>query len=227
MRHRPRGAVGGRAVRRSARAEDQLHRQLSDRRTDHAVAGVKKLSLELGASCPVVVLPDADIELAASAIAVGGYTNAGQVCISVQRVVADRRVVGDLLDALVPKVQAIKVGDPSEPDTALGVTDLRARRGPRRSGAPRGLREWRPDRHRWRARRLRADAGDRGRRGPESPLSQDELFGPAVAVSTASDVDQAIELANGPGTGSGPASSPGICPTRFVSRARSIPATST
>src|SRR6266702_6458875 len=84
------------------------------------VAGVKKLSLELGASCPVVILPDADLELAAEAIAVGGYANAGQVCISVQRVVADRSIVGDLLDALVPKVEAIKLGDPSQPDTALG-----------------------------------------------------------------------------------------------------------
>ncbi len=50
-------------------------------------AGVKKLSLELGASCPVVILPDADIEAAADAIAAGGYINAGQVCISVQRVI--------------------------------------------------------------------------------------------------------------------------------------------
>ena len=41
------------------------------------IAGIKKLSLELGASCPVVVLPDADIELAASAVAAGGYINAG------------------------------------------------------------------------------------------------------------------------------------------------------
>ena len=54
------------------------------------VAGIKKLSLELGSSCPVVVLPDADIELAASAVAAGGYVNAGQVCISVQRVITHR-----------------------------------------------------------------------------------------------------------------------------------------
>ena len=51
------------------------------------MAGVKKLSLELGASCPVIVLPDADLEQAASAVAAGGYVNAGQVCISVQRVI--------------------------------------------------------------------------------------------------------------------------------------------
>ena len=81
------------------------------------VAGVKKLSLELGASCPVVILPDADLELASSAVAAGGYVNAGQVCISVQRVIAHQAVVGDFLDALVPKVEAIRTGDPASPDT--------------------------------------------------------------------------------------------------------------
>ena len=160
------------------------------------VAGVKKLSLELGASCPVVVLPDADIEFAAGAIAVGGYTNAGQVCISVQRVVADERVVGDLLDALIPRVEAIKVGDPSEPDTTLGslISEGDAIRveAALREGSANG-----------------AEIVTGGERDgsvltpaivanvdPRSPLSQDELFGPAVAVSTASDVDHAIELAN-------------------------------
>ena len=77
-----------------------------------AVAGIKKLSLELGASCPVIVLPDADIDMAASAVAAGGYINAGQVCISVQRVIVDERVEADFLDALVPKVDAITLGDP-------------------------------------------------------------------------------------------------------------------
>jgi acyl-CoA reductase-like NAD-dependent aldehyde dehydrogenase len=160
------------------------------------VAGVKKLSLELGASCPVVILPDADIEVAASAIAVGGYTNAGQVCISVQRVVVDKSVVGDLLDALLPKVQEIKLGDPAEPDTTLG--SLISKRDAIRVEA--ALREG-------------SDNGAQiltgGERSgsvltpavvanvdPSSPLSQDELFGPAVLISTAGDVDDAIELAN-------------------------------
>ena len=84
------------------------------------MAGVKKLSLELGASCPVVVLPDADLELAASAVAVGGYVNAGQVCISVQRVITHPAVSGDFLDALVPRVQAIRTGDPSSSETTMG-----------------------------------------------------------------------------------------------------------
>ncbi|HWE91997.1 MAG TPA: aldehyde dehydrogenase family protein, partial [Pseudonocardiaceae bacterium] len=94
------------------------------------VAGVKKLSLELGASCPVVVLPDADLELAASAVAVGGYVNAGQVCISVQRVITHPAVTADFLDALVPKVAAIRTGDPSSPETTMGslITTAEAER---------------------------------------------------------------------------------------------------
>jgi glyceraldehyde-3-phosphate dehydrogenase (NADP+) len=157
------------------------------------VSGVKKLSLELGASCPVVILPDADIDQAAAAIAIGGYTNAGQVCISVQRVLADRVVVGDLLDALVPKVEAITVGDPSQPDTTLGslISEREAIRveAALREGGARIV-----------------TGGERSGSvltpavvtdvDPGSPLSQDELFGPAVAVSTANDIDHAIELAN-------------------------------
>jgi glyceraldehyde-3-phosphate dehydrogenase (NADP+) len=160
------------------------------------VAGVKKLSLELGASCPVVVLPDADIELAAGAIAIGGYANAGQVCISVQRVVADRAVVGDLLDALVPKVEAIKLGDPAEVDTGLGslISEREAIRveAALRQGSQNGAQL--------------LTGGERSGSvvtpaivanvDPSSPLSQDELFGPAVAVTTVSDIDAAIEVAN-------------------------------
>ena len=75
-------------------------------------AGVKKLSLELGASCPVVILPDADLEAAADAVALGGYINAGQVCISVQRVITTPEVHADFLDALVPKVSACRSATP-------------------------------------------------------------------------------------------------------------------
>ncbi|MGZ4292807.1 MAG: aldehyde dehydrogenase family protein, partial [Solirubrobacteraceae bacterium] len=67
------------------------------------VAGVKRLSLELGGNAPVVVLADGDVEAAAAQTAVGGYANAGQVCISTQRVIVDRRAYGDFLDALRPR----------------------------------------------------------------------------------------------------------------------------
>ena len=167
------------------------------------VAGVKKLSLELGASCPVVILPDADLELASSAVAAGGYVNAGQVCISVQRVIADRAVVGDFLDALVPKVEAIRTGDPGSPDTGMGALIT--------AGEAERVRQAIADAAAAGARVL--TGGDREGAvvqpavvadvDPASPFSQEELFGPAVAVSRADGWAEAIAQANGTGFGLG------------------------
>lgn len=161
------------------------------------VAGVKRLSLELGASCPVAVLPDADLELASSAIAVGGYVNAGQVCISVQRVLVDRSVTGDLLDALTDKVSKLRTGDPSDHATDVGtlISESEAVRVERalNEGQMAGARI--------------LCGGERHGAvvepsvvtdvNPYGPLSQDELFGPAVAVTSVDDVDEAVRLANG------------------------------
>src|SRR5918911_3433864 len=160
-------------------------------------AGVKKLSLELGASCPVVVMPDADLELASSAVAAGGFVNAGQVCISVQRVITHPRVNADFLDALVPKVKAIRTGDPTSPDTTMGslISTAEAERVQRsvQAAAETGARI--------------LTGGERSGSiveptvvadvDPSSPFSQEELFGPAVAVSKAEDWESAIAQANG------------------------------
>ena len=161
------------------------------------VAGVKKLSLELGASCPVIVMADADLEAAASAVAAGGYVNAGQVCISVQRVIAHPSISGDFLDALIPKVEAIRTGDPSSPDTGIGTLitaeeaeRVRASIADAIAGGARLLTGG--ERHGAAvAPAVVADVD------PSSPFSQDELFGPAVAVSTAADWQSAIAQANG------------------------------
>ena len=59
----------------------------------------------------MIVLADADLELATRAVALGGYINAGQVCISVQRVIVDKKIKGDFLDALKSRVEAISVSD--------------------------------------------------------------------------------------------------------------------
>src|SRR5580692_6553402 len=85
------------------------------------VAGVKKLSLELGSNSAMVVLPDVDLDKVAEATAVGGYVNAGQICISTQRVLVHRKVYADFLDALKPRVEALKVGDPFAEDTKLSA----------------------------------------------------------------------------------------------------------
>lgn len=160
------------------------------------VAGVKRLSLELGASCPVAVLPDADLELAAKAISVGGYVNAGQVCISVQRVLVDRSVTADLLDALVEKVRAIQTGDPLDPVTAMGslINEAEARRveASIAEAAAAGARVLCGGERDGAVITPTVVAGV----DPDSPLSQDELFGPAVAVTSVDDVGEAVHLAN-------------------------------
>lgn len=166
-------------------------------------AGVKKLSLELGASCPVVVLPDADIDAAAAAIALGGFVNAGQVCISVQRVITHPSIAGDFLDALVPRVREISTGDPGSTDTRMGtlITQAEAERVERSIRAA------------VRAGATLLTGGERDGAivspavvsdvDPASPFSQDELFGPAVAVSSAADWQSAIAQANGTAYGLG------------------------
>ena len=120
--HRPRRRARRRAGQRPAgatRSRSPARPPPAQRITQ--LAGVKKLSLELGASCPVVVLPDADIDAAAAAVALGGFVNAGQVCISVQRVITHPAIAGDFLDALVPRVEKISTGDPRSADTAMGT----------------------------------------------------------------------------------------------------------
>ena len=161
-----------------------------------SVAGVKKLSLELGSSCPVVVLDDADIEYATDAIALGGYINAGQVCISVQRVIVDKKVMGNFLDALKPKVEAIKIGDPKAADTKVGTLISQGEAIRVEAAIKQAVKDG--------ATLLTGGARDKTLItpaivfgvDPKSAFAQDELFGPAIAVSTADGIKEAIGLAN-------------------------------
>lgn len=160
------------------------------------LAGLKRVTMELGSNSPVIILDDADLELAAQAVAAGGYANAGQVCISTQRILAMDRIGGDFLDAIKPKVAALSHGDQLAESTKLGpmVREEDAARveqwineavaagaqpvigGPRRGAVcPATL----------------LDKVD-----PNLRISREELFGPAVAVTRCSSVEEAIRLAN-------------------------------
>ena len=160
------------------------------------VAGVKKLSLELGSSCPVVVLDDADIDYATDAIALGGYINAGQVCISVQRVIVDAKIMSNFLDALKPKVEAIKVGNPKSDDTKVGTLISEAEAIRVENSIKQAVSDG--------AVLLTGGARDKTiikpaivcGVNPKSAFAQDELFGPAIAVSSANGIKEAITLAN-------------------------------
>jgi acyl-CoA reductase-like NAD-dependent aldehyde dehydrogenase len=84
------------------------------------IAGLKKLTLELGSNSPLLVFADADLEAAAAAAARGAFAYSGQVCISVQRILVDRAVKDAFLEILIPRVEALKIGDPLDEATDVG-----------------------------------------------------------------------------------------------------------
>ena len=156
----------------------------------------KRVNLELGNATPVVVEADADIEEAATKLAANAFSFAGQSCISVQRIYVKREAYNDFVSRFVPKVQALKVGDPGEEDTDVGpVIDEDARdritswvEEAKSAGATvltggevvDGLLQ--PT--------VLADAT------PDMKVSCQEVFGPLCTVSPYDSSEEAFELAN-------------------------------
>jgi acyl-CoA reductase-like NAD-dependent aldehyde dehydrogenase len=85
-----------------------------------ARAAKKRVGLELGNATPVIVEPDADVGEAAAKCAANAFAFAGQSCISVQRIYVHRSVYDDFKAHLVPKVEALVVGDPADEATDVG-----------------------------------------------------------------------------------------------------------
>jgi glyceraldehyde-3-phosphate dehydrogenase (NADP+) len=159
-------------------------------------AGIKKVTMELGSNSPLIIMSDADIEKVAAATVTSGFSNAGQVCISTQRIFADRRIYADYLDALVAPTRAYTVGNPLNEAIKMGPMI-------RESDASR-VQQWISEAVTQGARIV--VGGDRegtlysptviADATPDMRISRDELFGPAVAVSAFDDIDQAIAMAN-------------------------------
>ena len=160
------------------------------------VAGLKRVTMELGSNSPLIVMPDADPEKVAKATAASGYSNAGQVCISTQRVIAHEKIYGDFLDAFKEIVEGITTGDPLDEPTQMGPMI-------RETDAIR-VNQW--------VEEALSDGAELltggGRNGqihnptvvanvkPEMKISCDEIFGPVVGVTRAANIDDAIALAN-------------------------------
>jgi glyceraldehyde-3-phosphate dehydrogenase (NADP+) len=160
------------------------------------IAGLKKVTMELGSNSPLIVLPDADLEKAAQAIAATGFANAGQVCISAQRILPLRGIYNDLVKAVLPRVEAISTGNPLDESTLMGPM-IREKDAQRVS-------EWVGEAVQAGARLVTGGS----RRGafheptvltdvdPRLRVSSEELFGPAVTFTPVDTVDEAIALAN-------------------------------
>jgi acyl-CoA reductase-like NAD-dependent aldehyde dehydrogenase len=85
-----------------------------------SVAGIKKVTLELGNTSPVVVAPDADLDFVARRCAVGAYYNSGQVCISVQRIYSQKQIYEPFSEKFVRATEAMVVGDPLDERVDVG-----------------------------------------------------------------------------------------------------------
>ena len=85
-----------------------------------SIAGIKKVTLELGNTSPVVVAPDADLDFVAKRCAVGAFYNSGQVCISVQRIYSEKQVYEPFAEKFVKATEAMVVGDPLDERVDVG-----------------------------------------------------------------------------------------------------------
>ena len=154
----------------------------------------KRVNLELGNATPVIVTSDADLDTTADKIAANAFSFAGQSCISIQRVYVERGAYDGLVERLVPRIDALKVGDPADDDTDVGpVID---------DGARERILEW-----------IKESSGEILTGGDmdgelirptlianparNDKVSCEEVFGPVCTVTTVDSLDEAIELANG------------------------------
>lgn len=158
-------------------------------------AGRKRVVLELGGNAAAIVMPDADVEHAAARCATGGYYQAGQSCISVQRVIVHRDVYARLRDALVERTRATPFGDPALDATVSGplIDEGNARR----------VVDWVDEAVAAGARRL-AGGERQGAVVPPTLIEgapssakvvADEVFGPVVVLQQVGSIEEAIEAA--------------------------------
>jgi acyl-CoA reductase-like NAD-dependent aldehyde dehydrogenase len=158
-------------------------------------AGRKKVTLELGGNAAAIVLPDADLDHAAARCAVGGYYQAGQSCISVQRVIVHRDVYPALRDALADRSRAIVWGDPADDATVSGpVIDA--------ANADR-ITTWVDEALARGARRLAGGARSGTMIAPtllegvprDARVVAEEVFGPVIVLDVVGSLDEALHVA--------------------------------
>jgi glyceraldehyde-3-phosphate dehydrogenase (NADP+) len=160
-----------------------------------ARAGRKRVTLELGGNAAVIVNADADVAYAAERVAWGGFTNAGQTCISVQRVLVHSDVHDAFVTELVDRVEALHVGDPLDDETDVGpvidaanadriaewLDEAKAAGATVLTGGERDGSVWRPTV----LANLREDLR----------VSCEEVFAPVIGVDEFTDIEAAIDAA--------------------------------
>ncbi|MEO5492685.1 MAG: NAD-dependent succinate-semialdehyde dehydrogenase [Sphingomonas sp.] len=160
---------------------------------------LKKVLLELGGSDPFVVMPSADIDLAAKTAVTARVQNTGQSCICAKRMIVHADVYDDFMEKFSAGMKAVKTGDPMDPDTEMGPLSSAEQRDIvlgqlaqfRDAGATLLFGAEKPD-----LPGAYMTPGVLVDVDPESDVAKEEVFGPVAMVFKVSDIDEAIALAN-------------------------------
>jgi len=160
------------------------------------IAGRKRIGLELGGNAAVIVHEDANLDFAASRIATGGFLNAGQICISVQRVLIHRPVYEGTVAKILAAAGSLRTGDPRDPATDIGpmIDRLKARDAYRKvqEAVSQG------------AGVLLGGTCEGGlfaptileQTTPGMRVNREEVFAPVISVTPYDEFDDAVQLAN-------------------------------
>src|SRR4029077_2397612 len=165
-----------------------------------AAARLLPVVLELGGKDPMLVLDDADIDVASSAAVWGSFVNAGQACLSVERCYVHRSLYARFLDACVEKTKRLRVGNGLDPEIEVGpminerqlrmvesqVNDAVAQGARLLAGGSR-LKNLGPDFY---APTILADVTH------DMRIMGEETFGPVLSVASFDSDDEAVRLAN-------------------------------
>lgn len=157
---------------------------------------MQKLSLELGGNAGVIIDETADIKLAASKIAIGGFAQAGQSCISVQRVFVHKSKYEEFKKTILEETARIKYGNPFEDDTMVGpmINEGEAKR----------VESWIKDAVQSNAKILTGGKRDNAVLHPtiiegadkNSDVNSKEVFAPLITISEFQDFKKAVEEVN-------------------------------
>jgi acyl-CoA reductase-like NAD-dependent aldehyde dehydrogenase len=160
-----------------------------------AALTIKRVTLELGGKSANIIFADADLPAAAAAAPMAVFGNAGQDCCARSRILVQRDVLDEFLGLLQPHVEAVRVGDPLDPETQMGPLISATQRERVASfldgevavafqgSAPEGPGYWFPP-------TVLCPVDPRARAATE------EIFGPVVAVIPFTDEEEAVKLAN-------------------------------
>jgi aminobutyraldehyde dehydrogenase len=165
----------------------------------NAADTLKRVHLELGGKAPMVVFDDADPEQVAEGIKIAGYWNSGQDCTAGSRIIAGPKIYDALLEALVPAIESLKVGDPADGDDVEMGPVISEDQQQRILGFL----------ERAKGATVLTGGDSNGSSGyfvnptivtdveQDDEIVQNEVFGPVITVQKFADDNQAIEWANG------------------------------